>query len=1172
VVLVFTPSTAGDKAATLTVQGAAGETVTVNLSGAGITPAGLTLTAGTPADAVLGQTSSRTYTVTNGANMVAMPTGMLTIALSGADAGSYSVSMNTCTSLTALGETCTFVVNFAPTTAGTKNAVVTVHGMLNGTGSQTLSSTGLTAVTITPHVPGQADFGQVTVGQPGPAHAFDIVVRAPQTSAAASVSGEWVISTPLAGCGALGAIDPATPGSYVTCTVSAQFVPVAPVGAKMGTLTFTGSAGTGTLALTGTAVGPLTASPATVAFGSHLVGGFAPVTVTVSNSNTTAPITGITAALSGANAGELVLTANNCNSASLTNPATCTITVTPMFTTVGTKTATLTVNGTFQGGAVTTTVPITATVTSPTPPAAAISLSPTAPSITNVPITGSGSVVVTLTNPAGAAQPTGAITIPSPLPDAKFTITSNNCVGGMASLNPGQSCTFSVTFTPTAAFGVGTATTLLTVNTHDMGSATATVSGTSIQSLSVAPTTLTFTPAAPSTVSTIQTIMVTNAGTAITTPAVNTWIADGGANPHGAYFAIMGNTCGTTIPAMGSCTVGVVFSPGAVAPGAATGVLTIQDAATGHIVATTALNGTVVNDAVLAWSPQDPPANIDFGTVPVGTATATSSPYTLTNTGGVATGAITFGGVAAPFAAVGVANGAIPACATNGTQTLAPNASCSVGFTFTPSAVGAATQATVAVTAVHAANVSVAVTAPGTFTLDGTGAPTSGAGSVYVTPTPANLGAVAATGTGTAATFTVHNTSGATIFLGATPVAINAVSFPGGTVGTPFTVTQGSCANAAVATAGTCTFTVTFDPTAATTAPVGQYTALATVTYGGGTASASVFGRVTTNAVLDVTAPTGGGAFGQVIVNTASANREWTVKNDGEQPATGLSFVLGGANAAEFSTADSTCTATLAVGASCIVRVKVTPAATAARAATLTIDATNNDNPPGPFATNLTATGVTTAMLSATPSPAAFGTVHIGDPTVVTVTVRNTAVATAQTTGPLTFTLSNTAEYTVTDSAVNGCATARVSGLATNTTCDVDVTLTAASAKTLNDTLTISATPGGMVAVPLTGTSVSAVTTTNPAAFANGQTRTVTFTLLSATNPTASGNLTVALGGANAGSFSIASDTCTGVSLTHLAATCTVGVTYTGTGAATATLTATGTTPGDTATATLTGM
>jgi len=202
-----------------------------------------------------------------------------------------------------------------------------------------------------------------------------------------------------------------------------------------------------------------------------------------------------------------------------------------------------------------------------------------------------------------------------------------------------------------------------------------------------------------------------------------------------------------------------------------------------------------------------------------------------------------------------------------------------------------------------------------------------------------------------------------------------------------------------------------------------------------------------------------------------------------------------------------------------------------------------------------------------------FGTTApIGDLTVRTVTIRNTTIATAQTTGPLVFTLSNTAEFTVTDSAVSGCATARVSGLAGNTTCNVDVTLTPLSAKTIADSLTVTAAPGGTVVIPLNGTSVSAITVTPPThTFAMNGMQVYTVTLAGATNPTPSGNLTVALSGANAASFMKSADTCTGASLHTGALTCTVTIVYTGSGAATATLTVAGTTPGDTTSATLTG-
>jgi hypothetical protein len=376
---------------------------------------------------------------------------------------------------------------------------------------------------------------------------------------------------------------------------------------------------------------------------------------------------------------------------------------------------------------------------------------------------------------------------------------------------------------------------------------------------------------------------------------------------------------------------------------------------------------------------------------------------------------------------------------------------------------------------------------------------------------------------------------------------------------------------------GVCTFTATFAPAGGALA--GEVSGLVSVAYNNGVAStraASVFARVTSNAILSVTAPSGGGAFGQVLTNTTSANREWTITNIGEQAAAGLVFTLSGPGSAQYSIADTTCTATLAVNATCLVRVKVSPIVVGAvGAASVDITGTNLDNGPVAVAT-LSATGVTNSALSSPSSPVSFGTTApIGDNTLRTVTIRNGSTATTQTSGPLTFTLSNTTDFSVVDATVGGCAAARTAGLAGNTTCDVVVTLNPKSARTIADTLTVAGTPGGNLVIPLTGTSISALSIApTTQTFTMGASHAFTVTLNGATNPTASGILTTTIGGTNAASFMKSADSCVGTSLSSTPAhlTCSVTVTYTGTGTAAATLTVAGTTPGDTVSATLTGM
>ena len=125
-----------------------------------------------------------------------------------------------------------------------------------------------------------------------------------------------------------------------SCTINVTFSPTAS-GTRTGTLTVTDSAGTQTASLTGTGVGNVTLSPSSVNFGNQGVGTTSSAhLVTLSNGNTSA-LTGISVAITGANAGDFGQT-NNCGT-TLAGSASCTISATFTPSGYGTRTATLTV-------------------------------------------------------------------------------------------------------------------------------------------------------------------------------------------------------------------------------------------------------------------------------------------------------------------------------------------------------------------------------------------------------------------------------------------------------------------------------------------------------------------------------------------------------------------------------------------------------------------------------------------------------------------------------------------------------------------------------------------------------------------------------------------------------------------------------------------------------------
>jgi Abnormal spindle-like microcephaly-assoc'd, ASPM-SPD-2-Hydin len=128
-----------------------------------------------------------------------------------------------------------------------------------------------------------------------------------------------------------------------------------------------------------------------------------------------------------------------------------------------------------------------------------------------------------------------------------------------------------------------------------------------------------------------------------------------------------------------------------------------------------------------------------------------------------------------------------------------------------------------------------------------------------------------------------------------------------------------------------------------------------------GRASASLTAQAIVPAFFSSPSPVN---FGNVLVGTSTQAQTITLTNDGQQTSGMLRTSLSGADPGDFTIDTSTCTGTLAGGASCSVTVHFTPAALGSRTATLTIAA----NPGDPRAVALSGTGVNTLTVS----PASF--------------------------------------------------------------------------------------------------------------------------------------------------------------------------------------------------------
>jgi hypothetical protein len=330
------------------------------------------------------------------------------------------------------------------------------------------------------------------------------------------------------------------------------------------------------------------------------------------------------------------------------------------------------------------------------------------------------------------------------------------------------------------------------------------------------------------------------------------------------------------------------------------------------------------------------PTTLNFGDVGLGASA--SLPVTVTNT-------TTF------TSTVNVTNIAITGVnaadfsQTSACLSLAEGATCTITVTFTPSALGART-ATLTVTSDSTSDPTL------TAALTGNGINTT----ATLTPTTATFASTDIGAISAAQTFTFTNTSAAVAETVSTP-----------TISGDFAITANTCVSTTIAaTSGTCTITVVFKPTA-----VGSRTGTLTVpnsSTGNTTLTATLNGTgLDTTATLTPTTATFGSIYAGGGTSTAQT---FTVTNTSTVAIT-ISSVKTSSN----FTNTTTCSGTLAAGATCTVSVIFAPTTSGSLTGTLTV--VNSSTANATLTATLIGTGLpTTATL--TPASAAFGNVVLG--------------------------------------------------------------------------------------------------------------------------------------------------------------------------------------------------
>ncbi len=438
--------------------------------------------------------------------------------------------------------------------------------------------------------------------------------------------------------------------------------------------------------------------------------------------------------------------------------------------------------------------------------------------------------------------------------------------------------------------------------------------GINLSAASANPAALVFQSQIVDTLSPAQTVTLRNTGSAAVVPTSIAFSGDS------SDFAATGNCVSQSIPAGGSCTLQVTFTP------QATGQRTAQMMVYGNVYGgqlSVDLNGVGLPGGNLNPSP----LSVVFGQVEVG-STATPLQVTLTNSGSAAA-AIAGISVTAPFTL------ATNSCGTS----LGSNSACQVKIGFAPTQAGAATGQV-------------------TFT-DGSGTQTvqlSGTGAAPPTdtlsPTSIAFPSTASGQISAAQPVTITNSGDLSLQVDSILVGAN--------------FQQSSSCISGVAAHATCSISVQFAPT-----QTGTVTGTLTLTDALGSKTVALSGTGLAPASFTVNPATL--SFPQQQAGVASAPQTLTITNSGGVAAANIGFQITGPAAASYTVEITTCGALLNSGSQCTVQIVFTPSGTGSIAAALSISSSTTGLTAASVPLN--GSGQLTAGLQTNPAQLPFSTV-----------------------------------------------------------------------------------------------------------------------------------------------------------------------------------------------------
>ncbi len=524
----------------------------ISLSAASASPSSITFAA-----QVLGTASAaQTITVANTGNSVLT---FSSVGFSGDDYADFSASGSCLSASVAASGTCTLQVTFTPQATGPRTAQMILSGNIyGGQLSVDLNGTGLPSGSVT-LTPSSLSFGEVADNSTSSSLPAQFINSGTATVAISSVSVTTPFEIASNSCGT-------SLATNSSCQMEIAFAPTQ-AGPATGLLTFTDSAGTQTVGLSGTGAAPATdilgqtsmSFPSTPA---NQISAAQPLTIT---NNGDLPLS-ITSIAASANFQQ----SNGCQGGVAAHSV-CTVSVQFAPTQSGNLTGSLTL--TDQLGV--RTVALSGTGLQPgafTLSPASLTFSQQQPGVASAPQT------ITVTNSGGAAMANLGFQITGPAA-ASYSIPTTTCG---ALLNSGSSCTVAIVFTP-AATGAIAATLAISSSTPGIAAAAVPLNGAGLltSGIETSPALLLFNNAiGVGQQSAAQYITITNASSyAIASLSL---AATG-------PFSVAQNTCSGAVNPGSSCTASVVFSP--TSTGSATGALTISSTAVAT-PATVVLSGT----------------------------------------------------------------------------------------------------------------------------------------------------------------------------------------------------------------------------------------------------------------------------------------------------------------------------------------------------------------------------------------------------------------------------------------------------------------------------------------------------------------------------------------------------------------------------------------------------